>query len=110
MQVRHRRRCCCAQRPALQNHNRSSSFARQSETEIYEGERLLKAETLRVGLVGCGGMGHEHLKIMARIPGVRIVGVCDHRPERARRMSEGHRLPCWTDYPTFLEEARLQAV
>src|SRR5258706_16061001 len=67
-------------------------------------------EALRVGLVGCGGMGHEHLKIMARLPGAQIVGVCDHRPERARRMSEAHRLPCWTDYAAFLEEACPQAV
>lgn len=67
-------------------------------------------EALRVGLVGCGGMGNEHLKIMARLPEAQIVGVCDHRPERARRMSASHGLPCWTDYAAFLEEARPQAV
>ncbi len=67
-------------------------------------------EPLRVGLVGCGGMGNEHLKIIARIPGARLVGICDYREPRARRMSEQHKVPFWLDYEPFLEEARPQAV
>ena len=67
-------------------------------------------EPLRVGLVGCGGMGNEHLKIIARIPHARLIGVCDHREPRARRMSAQHNVPCWLDYERFLDEARPQAV
>ena len=67
------------------------------------GERMDKI--VRVGLVGCGGMGHEHLKILARKPGVQIVGVCDHRPERALRMGAEHQARAWTDYAAFLDEA-----
>lgn len=55
-------------------------------------------------------MGNEHLKILAQKPGVCVVGVCDHRPERARRMGEAHHLPFWTDYAAFLEEARPDVV
>ncbi|HLK55331.1 MAG TPA: Gfo/Idh/MocA family oxidoreductase [Chthonomonadaceae bacterium] len=67
-------------------------------------------EPLRVGLVGCGGMGNEHLKIIAGISHARLVGVCDYREPRARRMSAQHNVPCWLDYEPFLDEARPEAV
>lgn len=67
-------------------------------------------DRLRVGLVGCGGMGNEHLKIIAHIEDVELVGVCDYREERARRMSAAHGVPCWLDYETFLDEAKPDAV
>ena len=65
---------------------------------------------LRVGLVGCGGMGNEHLNIIDNIPDVTLVGVCDHRPERARRMGAAHGVAFWLDYIRFLEEARPDVV
>lgn len=68
------------------------------------------SELLRVGLVGCGGMGNEHLKLIARIPGARLVGVCDHREARLKRMSAQHDVPGWRDYERFLDEAKPQAV
>jgi UDP-N-acetyl-2-amino-2-deoxyglucuronate dehydrogenase len=68
------------------------------------------SEPLRVGLVGCGGMGHEHLKIIARMPGVRLAGVCDDREARLDRMRAQHGVPGWRDYAQFLDEARPQAV
>lgn len=68
------------------------------------------SEPLRVGLVGCGGMGNEHLKIIARLPDIRLVGVCDYREPRARRMSQQHDVPFWLDFEQFLDEAKPQAV
>ena len=67
-------------------------------------------EPLRVGLVGCGGMGNEHLNIIDSLPDVQLVGVCDHREERARRMSAAHNVPFWLDFTTFLEEAHLHVL
>ena len=46
-------------------------------------------ETLRVGLVGCGGMGNEHLKILARMPEDARHPVEEEIPEDP--------LPCWAD-------------
>jgi UDP-N-acetyl-2-amino-2-deoxyglucuronate dehydrogenase len=68
------------------------------------------SDALRVGLVGCGGMGNEHLKIIDRIPNASLIGVCDHREPRARRMSEAHHVPYWLDFERFLAEAQPQAV
>lgn len=64
----------------------------------------------RVGLVGCGGMGSEHLKILARRPDVQIVGVCDERAERANLMGAEHGAAVWTDYAAFVKEAGLDVV
>lgn len=38
-------------------------------------------ETLRFVIVGPGGMGQAHLKALASIPGVQLVGACDVNPE-----------------------------
>lgn len=68
------------------------------------------SKQFRVGLVGCGGMGNEHLKILARRPDVQIVGVCDERQERAVRMGVEHSAAFWTDYAAFVKEAGLDVV
>ncbi len=63
-------------------------------------------DKLRIGLVGCGGMGNEHLKLIARIPHVSLVGVCDQREARAQRMRAQHQVQAWLDYEKFLDEAK----
>jgi len=66
------------------------------------------SNALRVGLVGCGGMGNEHLSIVRRaIPVAQLVGVCDHRADRAERMGREHGVGSWTDFTQFLAETRL---
>jgi len=60
--------------------------------------------------VGCGGMGAEHLKILARRPDVRIVGVCDGQLERAGRMAADYNAKPWTDYSAFVREADLDVI
>lgn len=68
------------------------------------------SEPLRVGLIGCGGMGNEHLKIIDRIPEAELVGVCDYRQQRLTRMCQLHNAPGWLDYEEFLDDARPQAI
>ena len=67
-------------------------------------------DALRVGLVGCGGMGNEHLKILHNLSGVRLVGVCDHREDRALRMGVQHEVSYWVNFEQFLDEANIQAL
>ena len=73
-------------------------------------EPKVSSNQIRVGLVGCGGMGNAHLNLAKSLPDIEIVGVCDHRLERAERMGQAQNLPFWTDYPRFLREAKLDAL
>src|SRR5262245_47968213 len=68
------------------------------------------AKPLRVGLVGCGNMGREHLNIIARFPDACLVGVCDHYAPGAERAGADYGVPHWTDLERFYDEAKPQAV
>jgi predicted dehydrogenase len=46
------------------------------------------ASTVRVGLVGCGGMGRHHLDVLRALPDFEIVGLCDVSEEARARSGE----------------------
>lgn len=59
-------------------------------------------ETVRIGFVGVGGMGSNHVNQLLKVPGAEIVAVCDILPERVRWASEaiqkaGHKPPAEYD-------------
>ena len=39
---------------------------------------------MRVGVVGCGGMGRHHLGVLNRLPNFEIAAVCDISPKAAQ--------------------------
>ena len=45
-------------------------------------------EEIKIGVVGIGHLGNYHLQKYQKIPGCRIVGVCDSVPERARQAAD----------------------
>ncbi|MBM3789975.1 MAG: twin-arginine translocation signal domain-containing protein, partial [Acidobacteria bacterium] len=45
-------------------------------------------ETVRIGLVGVGGMGTAHVRNLLRIPGVEIRAACDIVEQRVERAQE----------------------
>ncbi|MGH7658198.1 MAG: Gfo/Idh/MocA family oxidoreductase, partial [Gemmatimonadales bacterium] len=44
---------------------------------------------LPVGVVGVGALGSHHVRHLAALPGVELVGVVDQDPERAARVAAG---------------------
>jgi len=42
---------------------------------------------VRVAIVGCGRIADQHVQAVHRIPGSRIVAVCDHEPLMARQLA-----------------------
>lgn len=44
--------------------------------------------TLRIGVVGTGTMGQEHIRRLAGVPGAAVVAVSDVNAEQARRVAE----------------------
>ena len=46
------------------------------------------ARELRVGVIGAGVMGSNHARVLAGLPGVRLVGIVDPLPEHRARATE----------------------
>ncbi|HSG64210.1 MAG TPA: Gfo/Idh/MocA family oxidoreductase [Gammaproteobacteria bacterium] len=66
---------------------------------------------MRVGVVGCGFICHEHLRVLRRLRDVEIVGVCDRQPELAASVAKAYGAPRAFDDPSrFLAEARPDVV
>lgn len=65
---------------------------------------------LRIGLVGCGGIGDCHLKCWAKQEGARIAATCDIVPERAEKFAAQFGAQAFTDMAEMLEKAELDAV
>ena len=42
---------------------------------------------IRIGMIGCGGMGNLHASQLAKLPNVKVVGTCDLIPEKAKAMA-----------------------
>jgi predicted dehydrogenase len=47
----------------------------------------------RVGIVGCGRMGQNHLDVIRSLPGLEVVGAADNDAARARAFAERNALP-----------------
>jgi predicted dehydrogenase len=58
----------------------------------------VRAEPLPVGVIGVGNHGSRHAKCYADVPGVRLVGVFDIRPERGAQVARECRT---TSYPSL---------
>jgi predicted dehydrogenase len=63
---------------------------------------------LKVGVVGVGHLGRHHARILASLPGVRLVGVADTRIEQARAVAEAFGTTAFAEYRALLD--RVDAV
>ena len=61
---------------------------------------------IRVVIIGCGYAGTMHAYAYDRLAGVRIVGVCDQRPERAASLARQVGCPAYTNLDELLDSAR----
>jgi predicted dehydrogenase len=57
---------------------------------------------IRVGIIGAGVMGRNHLRIYATLPEVQIVGIADTNEEILHQLSQQYRAPAFTDYKDLL--------
>jgi predicted dehydrogenase len=61
---------------------------------------------LKVGIVGCGGIGAVHVKSWAKVEGARFVAACDADGARAEATGAN----AYTDWATMLENEQLDAL
>lgn len=70
-----------------------------------------RAKTIRIGIIGTGGMAEHHGRGYAKIPGVEMVACCDVDRTAAEAFAARFHIPAvYTDYEKMLREAGLDAV
>lgn len=61
---------------------------------------------MRVAIIGCGKIADQHVAAVRRIPGARIVSVCDREPLMSRQLAERfHIAGCYEDVGEMLRAA-----
>lgn len=58
---------------------------------------------LRIGVVGTGGLGRHHARILSELADVEMVGVYDIRPEVAEEIARQHDLRAWPSLEALAE-------
>ena len=48
-------------------------------------------EQVRVGVIGVGMMGSNHVRVLSELDDAKLVAVCDVREENARTIAEKYR-------------------
>lgn len=67
--------------------------------------------TIRIGIIGCGGIAAVHVKAYRAIKGVEVIACADISPDRARDFAAKQELPrAYDDYAKMLESEKLDAV
>src|SRR5690606_21825548 len=65
---------------------------------------------VKIGFVGCGGIGNHHLEIWKNTERAKVTAVCDVVPERAQAAAEKMGAVPYTDMAEMLEKEDVQAV
>lgn len=65
---------------------------------------------LRVGVIGAGFWGKNHIRVFSELGNVELVAVCDIDPRRARDVAEKYRVKPYTSVEGLLEKEDIEAV
>ena len=72
------------------------------------------SDTIKIGMIGCGGNARGHMHRLLSLPGVKIVGLCDLAEESLKASAEIDKqlakVPQFTDYKTMLDTVKMDAV
>ena len=67
-------------------------------------------DKVRCGVIGVGGMGSGHCKMMGEIPDVALTAVCDAVPEVSRAVAEQYGVRGFTRYEELLDSGLVDMV
>ena len=65
---------------------------------------------IRVGIIGCGKVGHCHARAYRAIEGCELVACCNHRLERAEEFGRVYGIPAFDSVREMIEKAGVEAV
>lgn len=66
--------------------------------------------TVRVGVVGAGRMGANHIRVLGHLEEVELVGVAEPDPETAERVARRARVTVYAEYQAMMREQKPDAV
>ena len=68
------------------------------------GEPILPDQpALRIGVIGCGALGRNHVRIMSTLPGARLVAVLDRDPDVQGAVAREFDAPTCDSLESFIE-------
>ena len=67
-------------------------------------------DVVNVGFIGCGGNARGHMANVTKVPGAKIVGVCDVVPDLAQKAAKDFSAEAYTDHRKLLERKDLHAI
>jgi predicted dehydrogenase len=65
---------------------------------------------IAIGVVGAGGLGYHHVRILRDLPGARFVGFHDARPERAAQVSQELGVRSFASLDALLDEVEAATI
>jgi predicted dehydrogenase len=68
---------------------------------------------LRVGILGTGGIAAAHVKSLQKLPGVSVVGLCNHHLEKAEQFNAKHcgsAADCYSNFAEMLDRTPMDAL
>ena len=71
---------------------------------------MVASDLVRIGLVGAGGVGERHARVLSGLPGVAVVGVADTRAYRADAVARRWGAAAFADARTLVETVRPDAL
>ena len=67
-------------------------------------------ETVRMGVIGTGGMGSGHCQMIPTIPETELTAVCDTDPDTLERITAKHGVPGFATHTELLDSGLVDAV
>ena len=67
-------------------------------------------DKVRCGVIGVGGMGSGHCRMMGQIPEVELTAVCDINPEACRSVAEKYEVRGFEGYEELLDSGLVDMV
>src|SRR5690242_3730346 len=64
---------------------------------------LKRSDTLRVGVIGLGSMGRQHVRVYDELEGVELVAVADSNPDALQRATRRRLARGYLEYREMLE-------
>src|SRR5579862_1250782 len=69
------------------------------------------SQQIKIGVIGTGIIGKEHLKTYAKIPDAKIVAVADVNEDEARKVAAEYKIPhVFSDFRKLLQAGEIDAV